>query len=153
MTHEYTLKGGAPYAIVLSFLAGCLELMAGLLNLGTIQLFFFYRWQSLSYCTVFLLLSHSGWIMDFISGPVISGFCSAAAATVIFAQFKTLLGLKFPGSSFSKVFPGIFINWRNISLWDSVLGFTFIVLLLLLKVFFPHTQSNDSRLKTKYSRT
>lgn len=40
MTHEYTLKGGAPYAIVLSFLAGCLELMAGLLNLGTIQLFF-----------------------------------------------------------------------------------------------------------------
>lgn len=35
MTHEYTLKGGAPYAIVLSFLAGCLELMAGLLNLGT----------------------------------------------------------------------------------------------------------------------
>jgi len=34
MTHEYTLKGGAPYAIVLSFLAGCFELMAGLLNLG-----------------------------------------------------------------------------------------------------------------------
>jgi sodium-independent sulfate anion transporter 11 len=34
MTHEYTLKGGAPYAIVLSFLAGCIELLAGLLNLG-----------------------------------------------------------------------------------------------------------------------
>lgn len=34
MTHEYAVKGGAPYAIVLSFLAGCIELMAGLLNLG-----------------------------------------------------------------------------------------------------------------------
>ncbi|XP_046455001.1 sodium-independent sulfate anion transporter-like isoform X2 [Daphnia pulex] len=107
MTHEYTLKGGAPYAIVLSFLAGCIELMAGLLNLG--------------------------WIMDFISGPVISGFCSAAAVTVIVAQFKTLLGLKFPGSSFAKVFPGIFANWMDISLWDTVLGFSFILLLLLLK--------------------
>lgn len=36
MTHEYTLKGGAPYAIVLSFLAGCLELLAGLFNLGNL---------------------------------------------------------------------------------------------------------------------
>lgn len=34
MTHEYTMKGGAPYAIVLSFLAGCIELLAGLFNLG-----------------------------------------------------------------------------------------------------------------------
>lgn len=72
--------------------------------------------------------------MDFISGPVISGFCSAAATTVIVAQFKTLLGLKFPGSSFAKVFPGIFINYKDISLWNTVLGFSFIVFLLLLKV-------------------
>lgn len=90
--------------------------------------------------------------MDFISGPVISGFCSAAAATVIFSQLKTILGLKFPGSSFVKVFPGIFANWRNISLWDTVLGFAFILLLLILKVIFPHCQSNDTRLKNKFSR-
>ena len=38
MTHEYTVKGGAPYAIVLSFLAGCLELLAGLFNFGEILL-------------------------------------------------------------------------------------------------------------------
>lgn len=74
--------------------------------------------------------------MDFISGPVISGFCSAAATTVIVAQFKTLLGLKFPGSSFAKVFPGIFINWRDISLWNTILGLSFIIFLLLLKVNF-----------------
>ena len=34
MTLEYAHKGGAPYAIILSFLAGCVELVAGLLNLG-----------------------------------------------------------------------------------------------------------------------
>lgn len=39
MTHEYTLKGGAPYAIILSFLAGCIELLAGLLNFGIILIF------------------------------------------------------------------------------------------------------------------
>lgn len=39
MTREYTAKGGIPYAIVLSFLAGCLELLAGLFNLGLISLF------------------------------------------------------------------------------------------------------------------
>jgi sodium-independent sulfate anion transporter 11 len=35
MAYEYVQKGGPGYAIVLSFLAGCLELIAGLLNLGT----------------------------------------------------------------------------------------------------------------------
>ena len=34
MTLEYTSKGGAPYAVVLSFWAGCLELLAGLFNFG-----------------------------------------------------------------------------------------------------------------------
>lgn len=37
MTQAYTIKGGAPYAIMLSFLAGCFEFLAGLLNLGMIH--------------------------------------------------------------------------------------------------------------------
>ena len=36
MTHQYVQLGGPQYAIVLSFLSGCLELLAGLLNLGTV---------------------------------------------------------------------------------------------------------------------
>lgn len=130
MTHEYTLKGGAPYAIVLSFLAGCLELMAGLLNFGILTA---RTWGS-GRSRVHFVLSCLGWVMEFISGPVISGFCSAAATTVITAQFKTLLGLQFPGSSFAKVFPGIFVNWMNIRLWDTILGLCFIIFLLVLKV-------------------
>lgn len=72
--------------------------------------------------------------MEFISGPVIFGFCSAAATTVIFSQIKILLGLKFRGSAFLTVISGIFTNWQSIRLWDAGLGLAFIVLLLLLKV-------------------
>lgn len=38
MTQEYVQKGGAAYAVVLAFLAGCFELLAGLLNLGISRL-------------------------------------------------------------------------------------------------------------------
>ena len=108
MANPYVQKGGIEYAIILSFLSGCIELLAGLLNLG--------------------------FLMDFISGPVISGFCSAAATTVIFSQLKTICGLKFPGSTVDRVIPGFFTHWREIRMWDTLLGFGFIVFLMLLKV-------------------
>ena len=72
--------------------------------------------------------------MDFISGPVISGFCSAAAITVVFSQLKAILGLKFKGSSFIKVLPSLFTNYQDILLWDAILGFSMIAFLILLKV-------------------
>jgi len=34
MTQTYVIKGGPAYAILLGFLSGCVELAAGLLNLG-----------------------------------------------------------------------------------------------------------------------
>lgn len=110
MTQAYTQIGGAPYAIILSFLAGCFELLAGLLNLG--------------------------FLMEFISGPVISGFVSAAATITILSQLKTILGLKFRGSAFTQVVPGIFTHWRSIRPWDTILGLSFILFLQLLKVSF-----------------
>ncbi len=72
--------------------------------------------------------------MDFISGPVISGFCSAAATTVIASQLKSMLGLTFKGSSFGQVVCGIFTNWQDIRPWDALLGITFILFLIALKV-------------------
>ena len=77
-----------------------------------------------------------GFIMDFISGPVIYGFCSAAATTVMFSQIKILLGLKFRGSAFSTVISGIFTNWQAIRIWDAGLGIVFIVVLISLKVYY-----------------
>ena len=108
MTQEYSQIGGVPYAIMLSFMAGSFELLAGLLNLG--------------------------FLMDFISGPVITAFAAAAATTVILSQFKVLLGLTFKGSNFLQVVPGIFINWRDIKPWDAILGLSFITFIELLKV-------------------
>lgn len=117
MTQAYTQKGGVPYAIVLSFLAGCVELLAGLLNLG--------------------------FLMEFISGPVISGFVSAAATICIFAQLKSVLGLKFKGSSFTQVVPGIVTHWNEIRLWDTLLGLAFIAFLQILKVGLGQVIVND----------
>lgn len=37
MTHQYVQLGGAEYAVILSFVSGCIELLAGLLNLGIHQ--------------------------------------------------------------------------------------------------------------------
>jgi sodium-independent sulfate anion transporter 11 len=95
--------------------------------------------------------------MDFISGPVIFGFCSAAATTVIFSQIKILLGLKFRGSAFLTVISGIFTNWQSIRLWDAGLGLAFIILLLLLKVLacVPHKAkqkkcNNNSQLLSEF---
>lgn len=127
MTLEYTQKGGAAYATVLAFLAGCIELLAGVLNLGNYLYIFAFRDSSI--LSLFL-----GWVMDFISGPVVSGFCSAAATTVVFSQLKTIFGLKFQGSSFIKVLPGIVTNLSDIKMWDALLGFAFIVFLVVIKV-------------------
>ncbi|XP_046646442.1 sodium-independent sulfate anion transporter-like, partial [Daphnia pulicaria] len=90
MTFNYANEGGPAYACLLSFLAGLIELVAGLLNLG--------------------------FMVDFISAPVISGFCSAAALTVASTQVKGLFGLKFSGSSFVEIWTGFFKNLSKIKL-------------------------------------
>ncbi|NXT02914.1 S2611 protein, partial [Jacana jacana] len=56
------------YAILLAFLSGCIQLAMGLLHLG--------------------------FLLDFISCPVIKGFTSAASITISFSQVKNLLGLQ-----------------------------------------------------------
>ncbi|KAM6377011.1 LOW QUALITY PROTEIN: sodium-independent sulfate anion transporter [Pluvialis apricaria] len=56
------------YAILLAFLSGCIQLAMGLLRLG--------------------------FLLDFISYPVIKGFTSAASVTISFNQVKNILGLR-----------------------------------------------------------
>ncbi|NXP05997.1 S2611 protein, partial [Thinocorus orbignyianus] len=56
------------YAVLLTFLSGCIQLAMGLLHLG--------------------------FLLDFISCPVIKGFTSAASITITFSQVKNLLGLQ-----------------------------------------------------------
>uniref|UniRef100_A0A8C3QUU1 Solute carrier family 26 member 11 n=1 Tax=Cyanoderma ruficeps TaxID=181631 RepID=A0A8C3QUU1_9PASS len=56
------------YAVLLAFLSGCIQLAMGLLHLG--------------------------FLLDFISCPVIKGFTSAASITISFNQIKNILGLQ-----------------------------------------------------------
>ncbi|KFP09846.1 Sodium-independent sulfate anion transporter, partial [Egretta garzetta] len=56
------------YAVLLAFLSGCIQLAMGLLHLG--------------------------FLLDFISCPVIKGFTSAASVTISFNQIKNILGLQ-----------------------------------------------------------
>jgi sodium-independent sulfate anion transporter 11 len=73
-------------------------------------------------------------MVDFISAPVISGFCSAAALTVASTQVKGLFGLKFSGSSFVEIWTGFFTNLSKINPWDAGLGCSSIVILLFMRV-------------------
>lgn len=107
MTLPYVALGGPAYAILLAFLSGCVELLAGFLNLG--------------------------FVVDLISAPVISGFCSAAALTVASTQMKGLLGLKFKGSHFLDVWSGVYAHFSEINRWDAGLGLSAIVLLLCMR--------------------
>ncbi len=73
-------------------------------------------------------------MVEFISAPVISGFCSAAALTVASTQVKGLFGLKFKGSSFVEIWKGFLGNITKCSPWDSALGCSMILILLLMRV-------------------
>ncbi|XP_025830762.1 sodium-independent sulfate anion transporter [Agrilus planipennis] len=109
LTYQAT-NGKAPeYAILLCFLSGIIQLLMGIFNLG--------------------------FLVDFISGPVSSGFTSAMALIVTAYQAKDILGLKLPGTTFVEVCYNIFSHITDINVWDTVMGLTSIAILVLMKVF------------------
>lgn len=104
---KYVAKAEA-FAYLASFLSGCVIMLLGALQLG--------------------------FLLDFISKPVISGFTAAAALQIGAAQLKSLFRLTgSSGSTFLEAVVNFFRNIKTTHLWDTVLGVTCIVLLLLLK--------------------
>ncbi|XP_013203060.1 sodium-independent sulfate anion transporter [Microtus ochrogaster] len=116
------------YAVLLAFLSGCIQLAMGFLHLG--------------------------FLLDFISCPVINGFTSAAAITIGFGQIKNLLGLKnIPRQFFLQVYH-TFLHIGETRVGDAVLGLACMVLLLVLKLMRarmppPHP---ETPLGVKFSR-
>ncbi|KGL78895.1 Sodium-independent sulfate anion transporter, partial [Tinamus guttatus] len=94
------------YAVLLTFLSGCIQLAMGLLQLG--------------------------FLLDFISYPVIKGFTSAASITISFNQVKNILGLQgIPRQFFLQVYQTL----RRIGetrVGDAALGLTCLVALMVL---------------------
>ena len=88
------------------------------------------------YCGIvqFLLgVFRLGFMVRFISLPVISGFVSAAAVTIGFGQVKNLLGLKHIPRAFIPNVIETFKHIKGTNPWDLLLGSCCILLLVLLK--------------------
>ncbi|XP_059472055.1 sodium-independent sulfate anion transporter-like isoform X2 [Neocloeon triangulifer] len=119
LTYNYTHHLGPQFAVLLCFVAGCMELLFGILHLG--------------------------FLVDFISAPVVAGFTSAAAFMVASAQVKGLLGLKFDAESFAHIWTEVYNHIHETKLWDAVLGGCCCVFLLSLKFFKDHFKIGDGR--------
>ncbi|XP_033038400.1 sodium-independent sulfate anion transporter isoform X2 [Trachypithecus francoisi] len=100
------------YAVLLAFLSGCIQLAMGVLHLG--------------------------FLLDFISCPVINGFTSAATVTIGFGQIKNLLGLQnIPRQFFLQVYH-TFLRIAETRVGDAILGLVCMLLLLVLKLMRDH---------------
>ncbi|XP_040438111.1 sodium-independent sulfate anion transporter isoform X1 [Falco naumanni] len=100
------------YAVLLAFLSGCIQLAMGFLRLG--------------------------FLLDFVSCPVIKGFTSAASVTISFNQIKNILGLQgIPRQFFLQVYE-ILRRIGETRAGDAVLGLACLAALAGLQVMKSH---------------
>lgn len=74
-----------------------------------------------------------GFLVNFLSHPVIAGFTSAAALIIGFSQFKHLLGIKVNGEKFLEIMSQIFENISNTHITTLSIGLVAIIILLAVK--------------------
>ncbi|XP_029039363.1 sodium-independent sulfate anion transporter-like [Osmia bicornis bicornis] len=104
----YTYARGIPeYAILLCFLSGCVTIVLGILRLG--------------------------FLVEFVSIPVVSGFTSAASVIIACSQIKNLLGLKIHGESFIEIWRVLASSIGQTRIPDLILSSCCILTLLTLK--------------------
>lgn len=79
-----------------------------------------------------------GFLTNFMSHPVISGFTSAAAIIIVFSQLGHLLGLSLPRSeNILQIVSSLLESWRNIHVPTLIIGASSIAGLLILKKINP----------------
>jgi sodium-independent sulfate anion transporter 11 len=117
------------YAVALSFFAGLIQFAMGFFRIG--------------------------FIVRFISIPVISGFTSSAAIIIAVGQVKALLGLKDVRRPFYFCVYDTFKNIGETKPWDLVLGIFCIIILLILRILgrtkWPDDNS-DAPMKQRIAR-
>jgi sulfate permease, SulP family len=94
-------------SILLAFIVGAIQLSMGVFRLG--------------------------FLVNFLSHPVIAGFTSSAAIIIGFSQFKHLLGVKISGEKFSDIFMQLMHEVGNIHLITFMIGVVSVFVLLLVK--------------------
>ncbi|XP_046393933.1 sodium-independent sulfate anion transporter-like [Ischnura elegans] len=107
LTFNYTHDSNPDMAVLLCFLAGIIELICGFLQLG--------------------------FLVQFVSLPVVSGFTSAAAIIIASSQVKGLLGVKYKAEGFKEIWVQLYHHIGESRLWDIVLSCFCVATLLLLK--------------------
>lgn len=107
LTVSYTYEKPVEYVIIMTFVCGCVEFLMGVFKLG--------------------------FIVDFISAPVVSSFSTSTSLIIIVAQLKNLLGLKFSAINFPTTIVKLVQNVGGVRLGDASVGAFAIVFLLLLK--------------------
>nr|XP_018904585.1 PREDICTED: sodium-independent sulfate anion transporter isoform X1 [Bemisia tabaci]XP_018904586.1 PREDICTED: sodium-independent sulfate anion transporter isoform X1 [Bemisia tabaci]XP_018904587.1 PREDICTED: sodium-independent sulfate anion transporter isoform X1 [Bemisia tabaci]XP_018904588.1 PREDICTED: sodium-independent sulfate anion transporter isoform X1 [Bemisia tabaci]XP_018904589.1 PREDICTED: sodium-independent sulfate anion transporter isoform X1 [Bemisia tabaci] len=108
LTYQVVKGAGPAYATLLCFLSGVIQLIMGISGLGI--------------------------IIDFVSGPVSSGFTSAVALIIISSQIKDLLAIKTSGTTFVQMWISIFKDIEHTHMGDAVLGGACIIILLLMRL-------------------
>ena len=96
---EHAVAGSPAYwavAITLAFISGCMLLMMGLLRLG--------------------------FLANFLSHPVISGFISASGLLIAASQFKTIMGVKADGHNFFDLAHSLYLQIPNTHLLTLYIG-------------------------------
>ena len=102
-------NGDVVQVVILTLLGGCIQFVMGVLRLG--------------------------FIMRYLSLPVVSGFTSAAAITIGFGQVKHLLGIKVKSSEY--FIPEVIETFKNVGNtngWDVLVGMSCLVILILLRL-------------------
>ncbi|XP_032676541.1 sodium-independent sulfate anion transporter-like isoform X4 [Odontomachus brunneus] len=107
MIQDLVAHYGTDMAVLIAFLKGCIIALLGIFHLG--------------------------FLLDFISLPVITGFTAAAAINIASSQFKSLLGISGRSEGFLDSLIAIFKNLNQIRYQDTALGIGTIVVLVLLK--------------------
>lgn len=108
MINRVVEKHNADYAILGTFLCGCVILLLGISNLG--------------------------FLVQFISTPTISGFITSAMFIIGSGQVKNLLGIKSGSASdFVSAWSTVFSHLDEIKLSDSLLGFGSLAFLIGMK--------------------
>ncbi|KAG5888756.1 hypothetical protein JTB14_021502 [Gonioctena quinquepunctata] len=133
LTYTYTKDlsfGNVHGAILLCFLAGCIELLCGILHLG--------------------------FLVDFVSSPVVSAFTSATSLTVASSQLKNLLGLKFEAETFFTIWRDVFKHISEFKLADTLLGLSCCVILLSMRKLkdygAPLLENEDQKKQPAYKK-
>ncbi|XP_060800386.1 sodium-independent sulfate anion transporter-like [Amyelois transitella] len=122
LTGKYVSGYSPDFAVLAAFLTGIVQLIMGIFKLG--------------------------FLVQFISMPVINGFTTASAMQIAASQLKPLLGLSgSSGHNFRESIGNFFVNFTTIQLWDSVFGFTTIAILILLKKAGDGCKRTDRLLK------